>query len=259
MVECSAMSDFPFPSHDKPIARDAYDTLAESFDAKAPTKPHNAYYERPATLSLLPSSFTGLRILDAGCGPGHYAEHFAKNGAAHITAVDASPNMVKLASQRLAAYPQNPSEVQVADLSKPLSFLADNSFDLIVSPLVLEYIEDWNLVFREFFRVLTPGGLIVISVCHPFSDYNYFRSERYFDIEYVECVWRGFGPTKVTMPSYRRPLAETLNPVAAAGFILEQLLEPLPTPEFAEADPKSYEELLQLPAFLCFRARKPSL
>jgi hypothetical protein len=36
---------------DKPIALDAYEALAEAYAAVIDTKPHNAYYERPATLS----------------------------------------------------------------------------------------------------------------------------------------------------------------------------------------------------------------
>ncbi len=36
---------------DKPIALDAYETLAAAYAAAVDTKPHNAYYERPATLS----------------------------------------------------------------------------------------------------------------------------------------------------------------------------------------------------------------
>ena len=38
----------------KPIAQDAYDELAEAYAAMVDTKPHNAYYERPATLSFYP-------------------------------------------------------------------------------------------------------------------------------------------------------------------------------------------------------------
>jgi hypothetical protein len=42
--------------HQKPIAFDAYETLAESYAAMIDTKAHNADYERQATLSLLPES-----------------------------------------------------------------------------------------------------------------------------------------------------------------------------------------------------------
>jgi len=38
----------------KPIALEAYETLAERYAALVDTKPENAYYERPATPSLLP-------------------------------------------------------------------------------------------------------------------------------------------------------------------------------------------------------------
>jgi 2-polyprenyl-3-methyl-5-hydroxy-6-metoxy-1,4-benzoquinol methylase len=53
----------------RPIALEAYEELAESYAALVDTKPHNALYERPATLSLLPE-VRGKRVLDAGCGPG---------------------------------------------------------------------------------------------------------------------------------------------------------------------------------------------
>jgi ubiquinone/menaquinone biosynthesis C-methylase UbiE len=58
---------------DKPIALDAYETLAAAYAAVIDTKPHNAYYERPATLSLMPE-VKGKRVLDAGCGTGVYSE-----------------------------------------------------------------------------------------------------------------------------------------------------------------------------------------
>ena len=33
--------------HPEPVARRAYDALAEAYAALAPNKPHNAFYERP--------------------------------------------------------------------------------------------------------------------------------------------------------------------------------------------------------------------
>src|SRR5687768_2819173 len=102
---------------DKPIAFDAYETLAEAYAAAIDTKPHNAYYERPATLSLMPE-VKGKRVLDAGCGPGIYSEWLIEHGA-EVVAVDASPKMIELAKQRLGPT----TDVRQADLSKPLTFL----------------------------------------------------------------------------------------------------------------------------------------
>ena len=86
--------------NEKPIALDAYNTLADAYASVVDTKPHNAYYERPATLSLLPDVNAKI-VLDAGCGPGVYSEWLVDHGA-KVTGVDASPPMVELAKRRLA-------------------------------------------------------------------------------------------------------------------------------------------------------------
>jgi 2-polyprenyl-3-methyl-5-hydroxy-6-metoxy-1,4-benzoquinol methylase len=235
---------------DKPIAFDAYETLAAAYAAIVDTKPHNAYYERPATLSLMPE-VKGKRVFDAGCGSGVYSQWLIERGA-EVVAVDASPKMVELAKQRLGSK----VAVRQADLSKPLIFLHDSSFDVVLCPLVLEYIEDWHSTFAEFYRVLRPGGHFVFSVTHPFFDYIYFKSNNYFETELVGSEWRGFEAVRVYMPSFRRSLGATLSPLVETGFCLERILEPKPTDEFKKADPKHYEELSQKPCFLCVRARK---
>ena len=236
---------------DKPIALNAYEALAEAYAAVIDTKPHNAFYERPATLSLLPEEVRGKRVLDAGCGPGVYSEWLMEHGA-EVVAVDASPKMVALAKQRLGPS----ADVRQVDLCKPLTFLESASFDIVLSPLVLEYVEDWGLTFAEFYRVLRPAGHFIFSVTHPFFDYIYFKSNNYFETELVGSEWRGFEPLRVQMPSFRRSLSATLNPLLEAGFRLERILEPQPTEEFREADPKHYEELSRQPCFLCIRAEK---
>src|SRR6185369_2672716 len=114
---------------DKPIALDAYESLAEAYASVIDTKPHNAYYERPATLSLLPD-VVGKRVLDAGCGPGWYSEWLIERGAS-VTALDVSPRMVELARRRT----RQRVEVHQADLGQPLDFLAGDSFDLVLSAL----------------------------------------------------------------------------------------------------------------------------
>lgn len=235
---------------DKPIALDAYEALAEAYASVVDTKPHNAYYERPATLSLLPE-VKGKRVLDAGCGPGVYAEWLIEQGA-EVIAVDASAKMVELTKQRL----KRTTDIWQADLRKPLAFLDSSSFDVVLSPLVLNYIEDWNGAFAEFHRLLRPAGYFIFSISHPFFDYTYFKSNNYFETELVGTEWRGFESVRVYMPSFRRSLDATFNPLIEAGFHLERILEPKPTDEFKEADPKSYEELLKQRSFLCIRARK---
>jgi SAM-dependent methyltransferase len=235
---------------EEPIALEAYSLLADAYAARIDTKAHNAFYDRPAVLSLLPP-VEGRRVLDAACGPGAYTEWLVGRGA-DVVGLDVCPRMLELAQMRLGS---KASFIQ-ADLGRPLDFLAPASFDLIVSALTLDYVRDWGAVFREFFRVLHDGGHLVFSVGHPADEfYEHHRQGNYFDIEEVDYVWRGFGPV-VRMPYYRRPLAAMLDPLLSAGFLLERLLEPRPVPEFKEQDPADYEKLMKQPGFLCVRAQK---
>lgn len=233
-----------------PIAQDAYNELAEAYAALVDTKPHNAYYERPATLSLLPD-VNGKRILDAGCGPGVYSEWLVAHGAI-VVALDANEKMVALARQRLGEMVQ----VLQANLEAPLDFLADGSFDIVVCPLVMDYIKEWEPTLKEFHRILRTQGCLVFSMEHPYMKYaTHHLMSNYFKVERVEYVWRGFGKP-VNVPSYRRPLSGVINPLLQAGFILEQILEPIPTEEFWERDPEDYEELMRSPGFMCIKALK---
>jgi SAM-dependent methyltransferase len=235
---------------EEPIAQEAFERLADAYAARVDTKAHNAFYDRPAVLSLLPP-LEGKRVLDAGCGPGVYADWLVRHGA-EVVGIDASPRMVELARFRLAG---KASFIQ-ADLGRPLDFLAPGTFDLVLSALTLDYVRDWDAVFREFYRVLRGPGHLVFSVGHPADEfYDHHPHGNYFDIQLVDYVWRGFGPA-VQVPYYRRPLGAMLDPLLGAGFVLERLLEPQPIPQFREQDPADYDKLMRRPGFLCLKAHK---
>ena len=239
---------------DHPHAYDAYQELASAYAEKINTKPHNAYYERPAMLSMLPK-IAGMHVLDAGCGPGVYAQELAARGA-QVIACDVSDRMLEFAAERLRAELLE-GNVRLAhiDLSQPLTMFEDESFDLINAPLCLDYVEDWRSLFTEFRRLLKPAGTVLFSCGHPAFDAEYFKTKTYFSVESVECTWNGFGK-KVRMPSFRRSLEEIVAPVMEAGFIMERIHEPQPTSEFKLADPLRYRTLMRRPGFLCVRARK---
>lgn len=236
------------------LAERNYETFAERYAAVVPTKPHNALYERPAIRSLLPP-LDGLHVLDAGCGPGDNVEWLLARGA-QVTALDVTSAFVRITQERLGAR----AGVLRADLQSPLPFAAE-SFDVVLSALVLDYIEDWRGVLREWHRVLRPGGVVVFSAGHPMGDWLWVQRQGedpgpYFETSFFEMVWAGFGDPPPVIGSYRRSMSEVLNPVLEAGFALEAFLEPRPTEAFREADPVRYERLMRLPGFLCIRARK---
>ncbi|NKI32420.1 methyltransferase domain-containing protein [Croceivirga thetidis] len=224
-------------------------SLAESYSERIEYKPHNAFYDRPNTLRLL-GEVKGKHILDAACGPGKYAEILMEQGAT-IEGFDISPKMVEMAHKRN----KENGHFFIHDLSQPFSMFEPKQFDLVLCALAMHYVEDWNAVVKEFHRVLKDRGQVVISIEHPFFEYTYFKSKNYFKIEQVEATWTGSGG-RVKVPSFRRPLMQCLTPFTDNGFHIEELLEPLPVPEFKELDPRHYKELREFPAFMMLRATK---
>lgn len=221
---------------------DAFDELADGYENIAEKQPHNAHREFPAMTALVPG-VEGGRVLDAGCGAGRYAEWLREEGA-DVVGCDASEGMLKQARERLG----DDTSVYHADLTEPLTFADDAEFDGIVCSGVLDYINDWHTTFEEFARVLRPGGFLVASVEHPFSETNQEAASNYFDIELREAAFE-MGP-----PLYRRPLEKMVEPLLDTGLRLDELREPQPTAAFQEVAPKAYEEVVDEPVFLCMRA-----
>jgi ubiquinone/menaquinone biosynthesis C-methylase UbiE len=225
----------------------AYEDMAESYNNLIDHKPHNAYYDRPNTLSLIPE-IKGKSILDAACGPGKYAQILLSQGA-DVTAFDISPRIVEFAKERN----KDAGTFFVHDLANPLEMLDDQSFDIVLCALALHYLQDWTLTIKEFYRILKPEAHLVISIEHPFFEFNFFKSTQYFDIEPVKCTWTSFGKP-VEVNSYRRPLHACITPLTNNGFYIDTILEPKPVEEFERFDPKHFKELNEFPAFMCIRA-----
>lgn len=235
---------------------EAYEKLAKDYEIHVDIESgHNAYYERPAMMKLMPSDMRDLAVLDAGCAAGWYTEQFIKRGS-QVTAVDLSPAMVEACKRRVG----DETAVFSCDLAETLPF-HNETFNLIVSSLTLHYIDDWAPTFREFHRILKPGGCLIYSVHHPFMDFKHFERPDYFAHELLKETWnkKESGPVEVTF--YRRPLQEILN-VTSAQFVIDRIVEPQPDIKFKDK-PESmdwykrwFDRLSTNPHFLIVKARK---
>lgn len=230
--------------------KNTYEQIAEQYAKFAKIKPYNVYLERPAIRALVPD-IQGAHVLDAGCGPGTNFSWLIEQGAKKIVGLDASRQMIRIAGREA---PANVS-LFVTDLSQPLDFLAESSFDLVFSSLVMHYIEDIGRLFAEFARLLRPGGWFIFSTHHPQDDFQRHPGN-YFVTELVSDQWKGFGEEPVTITFYRRPLSAITDALAKAHFIIERLTEAQPTADFRQADPQRYEKASRRPTFLCVRARR---
>lgn len=243
-------------SMDKNLTRFASDDYAKNVE----NHPYHRLLNKPALLSLMPA-LKGLNILDAGCGTGWFTEYFVNEGAG-VTGLDISEQMVertkarleaanptaKIAKEGVADLPPRVPTAQViqANLAEPLK-LEQESIDLILSSLTLQYLESWTLTFNEFNRILKPDGLFIFSVHHPFEEFK-LSGENYFHIEERK--------RKRGTVSFRRPLSSMTETLHQTGFLIERLLEPLPDAAYADTDPEGYAGLLKFPGLLIVRASK---
>ncbi len=234
---------------EKAVANSAYEKIAKSYNEQIETKPHNAYYDRPAVKSLIPD-VDGKTILDAGCGNGIYMKELLEQGAS-VYGFDASEKMLEFARERVG----DKAKLFNAAFEDEFTFLEEDFFDGILSALAITYVNDLESLFKKFNKVLKKDGWFVFSTEHPFFRYNYFEIENYFSSKKVEAKWTGFGED-VSMTSYYHSLSYITEALAKSGFVLERLIEPVPTKDFEKADKKRYDKLIKFPLFICFKAVK---
>ena len=221
-----------------------YDVFADEFLGHARGGFYNACYDRPACLALL-GDVTGKRVLDAGCGPGLYAAELIGRGA-QVTGFDHSPRMVEICQARVSQ-----GEFRVHDLGDRIGWLPDESVDLVLCALAIEYVDDRVAALSELRRVLRPDGALVLSRLHPTGDWLRHGGS-YFDVRTIQETWS----TGWTVRYWLAPLERTCEEIFAAGFLIERLVEPRPVPEAAAIDPAEYERLAREPrGFIAFRLR----
>lgn len=110
----------------------------------------------------------GSKILDVGCGTAHLTNWILEQGF-EVYGIEPSQEMYNYAKQN---FPHIEVKKSISsDIPYP-----DNSFDLIVAFEVLRYLDkDENKKsFKEFHRVLKPGGQFFLTQVNLFSSDFYF-------------------------------------------------------------------------------------
>lgn len=105
---------------------------------------------------LLPKGQT-LEILDAGTGTGFFAILLAKLGH-HVTGIDLTPTMLEAARQTAKLFEADADFLQM-DVQE--TTFADESFDAIVTRNVTWTLPDPEKAYREWHRILRPGGILL--------------------------------------------------------------------------------------------------
>ncbi|HEY1507995.1 MAG TPA: class I SAM-dependent methyltransferase, partial [Solirubrobacteraceae bacterium] len=101
------------------------------------------------------------RSLEIGAGTGYFSLNLLQAGAVReATCTDISPGMIQTLgtnAERLGL------DVRTARADAESLPFADESFDLVLGHAVLHHLPDLRRAFREFHRVLRPGGRIAFA------------------------------------------------------------------------------------------------
>ena len=184
-------------------------------------------------------------ILDAGCGDGYFS-HQLKLAGAKVSACDGSKEFVNIAKQTYKEI-----DFSVSDLTKKLPHKSE-SFDIIVSSLVVMDIEKIDKFFAEAFRTLKHGGKFVFTIMHPcYFIFDWEKDDN--GNKLFRKVDNYNKQTKKTLnfcgetTHYHRTLTWYTSRLKKAGFLIEEFKE-FPSNKKAFENMKPHQK--RVPLFL---------
>ena len=140
-----------------------YNAAAAMFDAKA-----LSFWDRHGRAAVRRARIkAGDRILDLGCGTGASALPAARLAGAsgEVVGVDAAQNMLARAREKAAMQGLTNARFERANMAR-LDF-PDAYFDRIISVFAIFFLEDMATHVKSMWRMLRPGGRIVITTWGP--------------------------------------------------------------------------------------------
>ena len=134
-----------------------YDSIAEAYqDSKR--LPFRRAIERYTLFRLL-GDIRGQRVLDLACGEGFYTRLLRKAGAAEVTGVDISPEMIRLARRQ-----ERDAPLGCTYLCRDVADFEPAAVDLVVAMYLFHYAGTREKLLRFCAicrKALPPGGRVV--------------------------------------------------------------------------------------------------
>ncbi len=209
-------------------------------------------------LQLLFPPLREKSVLDLGCGYGWHCKYAAGQGAHSVLGLDQSSRMIEEARERNAAFNITYRVCGIDEYEYP-----ENSFDLVVSNLVLHYVADLDPVFKKVFQTLKKDGIFLFNIEHPVftaginEDWIYHKDgtpkawpvDNYFYPGERQTVFLGHHVSK-----QHHTMTQILMGVLNAGFTLEHIKEAQPPAEMMHIP--GMKDEMRRPMMLLIRAKK---
>lgn len=174
-----------------PASRYDFGRVASVYDQWYETAEGKMYdrLEKKAISRFLPPNVSGMKLLEVGCGTGHWSQFFATLGF-EVTGIDISETMIKIARSKS---PANVS-FHIAD-AHDLPF-DDSRFDVTAAITTIEFVQDIESVLREMRRcTVKPKGLILVGVLNASARINRLR-RKIPESPYARAQW--FTPGQIS-------------------------------------------------------------
>lgn len=202
------------------------------------------------------------KILDLGCGYGENDLYYKKLGAKYVLGIDISKKMIEKANENNKIEGIDYKVLPMEDISS-----INSKFDIIISSLAFHYIEDFNKLIKDCYELLNDNGYLVFSQEHPMTTCikyteNVKNGYTYIDDKYFGLYSDYNRPGKRTKEwfdkeviKYHRNFEEIINTLIDNGFVIEKILEPIPSENAIKNNPK-YVNQYDRPFFLFVKVRK---
>lgn len=146
------------------------------------------------------------KVLVVGCGTGSPACHLAKELGCSIVGIDIAENMISKAQERAEKEKlQDLVEFQIGD-AYDLNF-EDSFFDAIITQFVSQFLNR-RRAFKEFVRVLKPGGFVGLNEMYKAAEIPEEAAERITEAEDIFREVTELPFTFYTPDEWRRSLEE---------------------------------------------------
>ncbi len=127
--------------------------------------------------------YRGKTLLEIGCGVGIDLVRFARGGA-NVTGIDLSKIAIDLARQN---FEQSQQHADLRVMNGERMQFADNTFEVVYAHGVLQYTADSAKMIAEIYRVLKPGGELIMMVYNRISWLNLMRNVTKVPLEHEDA------------------------------------------------------------------------
>ncbi len=105
-------------------------------------------------------------VLDVGCGAGELCADLSRRGH-RVTGVDLDPTQLAAASRMAPPDGMHPAPEWLQDDGQALGRVGDGSFGAVTLVFVLHHMADPGAALRAAWRVLRPGGRLLVAEMLP--------------------------------------------------------------------------------------------